>query len=150
MYLLKTHFTGSVESAISMDVDGVEEYYKWLHKQYERASFCDQEKEKLLSRVGNPRNYDYYSFDFARADILSACLINKTPDGYEFEIQFQTPSSQKAKDLKVPLYEERRKLGISESRAKELENKMVQLAEQVTEPKNISKIKSHWGEQIWE
>ena len=67
----------------------------------------------------------------------------KTPDGYEFEIQFQTPSSQKAKDLKVPLYEERRKLGISESRAKELENKMVQLAEQVTEPKNISKIKSH-------
>lgn len=65
------------------------------------------------------------------------------PDGYIFEIQFQTPESQKAKDLKVPIYEERRKIGISNQRAKELERKMEDLAEQVPDPKNINKIKSH-------
>ena len=67
----------------------------------------------------------------------------KTKDGYEFEIQFQTPASQKAKDRKLPLYEERRKLGISDKRAAELEQKMVDLAEKVSEPKNIYTIKSH-------
>lgn len=66
-----------------------------------------------------------------------------TDDGYEFEIQFQTPESQYAKDKKVPLYEERRKVGISQDRANQLEKEMVKLAEAVPEPYGIELIKSH-------
>lgn len=69
------------------------------------------------------------------------CLF-KSPNGYIFEIQFQTPESQKAKDLKVPIYEERRQVGISNERAKELEGMMVELAEKVPYPNGIQKIKS--------
>lgn len=64
-------------------------------------------------------------------------------DGYQFEVQFQTPSSQHAKDLKIPIYEERRKVGISKERAMELEQQMTNLAEQVPYPKGIETIKSH-------
>lgn len=67
----------------------------------------------------------------------------KTKDGYEFEIQFQTPESQDAKTKKIPLYEERRSVGISRKRAKELEKQMEDLAFKVPDPVNISKIKSH-------
>lgn len=73
----------------------------------------------------------------------SAQSVFKTPTGYEFEIQFQTPSSQAAKDKKVPIYEERRQLGISKERASELEAQMERLAESVSDPKDIYKIKSH-------
>ena len=86
LYLLKTHFTGSVESAISMDVDGVEEYYKWLHQQYERAHFCDQEREKIRKRIGSPKNYNHYSFNFAKADIIGAYLEKETPNGFGKDI----------------------------------------------------------------
>lgn len=64
-------------------------------------------------------------------------------DGYKFEVQFQTPDSQKAKDLKVPIYEERRKPGLSKEREQELEQKMVDLAEKVPYPEDIYKIRSH-------
>lgn len=69
--------------------------------------------------------------------------VFETPDGYLFEVQFQTPSSQRAKDKKVPIYEERRKPGLSRERQLELEKQMEDLAEAVTEPKDIDKIKSH-------
>ena len=64
-------------------------------------------------------------------------------DGNIFELQFQTPSSQAAKELKLPLYEERRKSNISESRAKELEASMRDLAEKVKDPDRIEYIESH-------
>lgn len=67
----------------------------------------------------------------------------KSPTGYEFELQFQTPESQAAKELKIPIYEERRKQGISSSRAKELEKQMRDLAEQVPYPDGIETIESH-------
>lgn len=67
----------------------------------------------------------------------------KTKDGYEFEIQFQTPESQDAKTKKIPLYEERRSVGISTKRAKELERLMEDLALKVPDPINIDRIKSH-------
>lgn len=67
----------------------------------------------------------------------------RTPNGYDFEIQFQTPQSQAAKELKIPIYEERRKQGIDTKRATELEQAMHDLAEQVPYPKGISEIKSH-------
>lgn len=88
------------------------------------------------------RNYwDMYS----RGEVKhkSVQSVFKTPSGYEFEIQFQTPSSQAAKDKKVPIYEERRQLGISKERAYELETQMAKLAESVSDPKDIYKIKSH-------
>ena len=65
------------------------------------------------------------------------------PDGYEFEIQFHTFSSQSAKDKKTPIYEERRNVNISKDRAEYLEKQMVALAEKVPYPKNIDQIKSH-------
>ena len=65
----------------------------------------------------------------------------KNKDGYEFELQFHTPASQAAKELKIPIYEERRKVGISEKRARELETQMKNLAENVEDPPNIDKIK---------
>ena len=63
--------------------------------------------------------------------------------GNIFELQFQTPSSQAAKELKLPLYEERRKVGINEIRAKELESGMIYLAKKVKDPKDIDLILSH-------
>jgi hypothetical protein len=69
--------------------------------------------------------------------------VFQDPDGYKFEVQFQTPSSQLAKDKKVPLYEEVRKLGVSKERRLELEKSMEELAKGVSNPKDIYKIKSH-------
>lgn len=66
-----------------------------------------------------------------------------TKDGYEFEVQFHTEASQDAKTKKIPIYEERRQVGISKSRAKELERQMIDLALKVPDPKDIYKIKSH-------
>ena len=63
--------------------------------------------------------------------------------GNVFELQFQTPSSQAAKELKLPLYEERRKVGVTETRAKELESNMLNLANRVEDPKDIDLILSH-------
>lgn len=63
------------------------------------------------------------------------------PDGYQFEMQFQTPASQAAKELKIPIYEERRQVGISHERALYLENKMRELADMVEDPPNIEKIR---------
>lgn len=64
-------------------------------------------------------------------------------NGYVFELQFQTPASQAAKELKIPIYEERRKQGISQARAKFLEQQMIDLAEHVPDPPNIERIKAH-------
>lgn len=64
-------------------------------------------------------------------------------DGYEFEVQFQTPASQDAKDKKLPLYNERRSSGISEERKQELEKQMEDLALKVPDPSGIETIESH-------
>lgn len=69
--------------------------------------------------------------------------VFKAPDGFEFEVQFQTPASQIAKDKKVPLYEERRALGVTGQRAAELERQMEKLAESVPTPDGIYRIKNH-------
>ena len=69
--------------------------------------------------------------------------VFETPDGHVFEVQFHTPASQEAKDKKIPIYEERRKPGLSKERQMELEREMEKLAEKVPEPRDISRIKSH-------
>lgn len=63
--------------------------------------------------------------------------------GYRFEVQFQTPSSINAKEKKTKLYEEVRKEGVPEHRRTEISNKMEEIAQTVTDPKGIDKIKSH-------
>jgi hypothetical protein len=73
--------------------------------------------------------------------------IFKDKNGNVFELQFHTPSSQAAKELKLPLYEERRKVGINEIRAKELESCMRYLANRVKDPKYIDSILSHKSTQ---
>lgn len=88
------------------------------------------------------RNY-FDEFRKGNAKHKSVQSVFQTPKGYLFEIQFQTPSSQKAKDKKVPLYEERRKPGLSVKRQKELEDEMLKLAKTVKTPKNVYSIKSH-------
>lgn len=61
----------------------------------------------------------------------------KNKNGFEFEFQFQTPSSQAAKELKIPIYEQRRKSGISNKKALALEDQMRNLADQVEDPPGI-------------
>lgn len=60
-----------------------------------------------------------------------------------FELQFHTASSQAAKELKLPLYNERRKAGISPKRARQLERKMTNLAEKVSDPWGVYEIEEH-------
>lgn len=69
--------------------------------------------------------------------------IYEDDSGCRFELQFHTPSSQAAKNLKIPLYEERRKRGISSVRKRELEKQMTDLAEYVSYPENVMDIVSH-------
>lgn len=63
--------------------------------------------------------------------------------GYRFEVQFQTPSSLKAKDKKTVLYEEVRKPDVSDARRSEIVREMEKLAETVPTPKDIDEIKNH-------
>ena len=67
----------------------------------------------------------------------------KTPDGYTFEMQFQTKASQRAKDKKVPLYEEARNPKTSTKRKGELVILMRGLADDVNDPQGIYRIKEH-------
>ena len=88
------------------------------------------------------RNY-FNEYRFGKSSHKSVQSIFKTPYGYEFEVQFHTKSSQKAKDKKVPLYEEVRQPGISIIRRNEIISNMIALAEQVNDPEGVYSIKSH-------
>lgn len=88
------------------------------------------------------KNY-FQLFNEGKVKHKSVQCIFEDKDGYKFEIQFQTPESQKAKDLKVPLYEERRKVGIDAKRAEELEKQMERLALAVRTPPGIESIKTY-------
>ena len=82
-------------------------------------------------------------YDKGEVKHKSVQSIFQDKDGYSFEVQFQTPSSQTAKDKKTPIYEARRKPGISKAEAASLEKQMEELAKQVSTPNDIYKIKSH-------
>ena len=88
------------------------------------------------------RNYfQQYKEGKARHKAVQCVYIDQ--NGHQFELQFQTPGSQAVKELKIPLYEERRKSGLSNERKSELEQQMIDLAEMVSDPKDISRILSH-------
>lgn len=85
--------------------------------------------------------YDLYS----KGKVMHKALqsIFKDPKtGLTFELQYHTPESQAAKELKVPIYEEIRQAGVTKDRAKDLEIEMINLAEKVPNPKGINTIKS--------
>lgn len=64
-------------------------------------------------------------------------------DGNEFEVQFHTPSSIKAKEKKTSLYEEARDPKVSKERKTELGKQMDTLAKRVKTPEGVYSIKSH-------
>lgn len=101
-----------------------------------------RELEKLGYEEVRCRNY-FEKYLNGTAKHKSVQSVFRDPKGYLFEIQFQTPESQKAKDEKVPIYEERRKPGLSEDRKVELEELMVNLMDPVPIPDDVLKIKSH-------
>ena len=105
-----------------------------------------EKMKKELERKGytETRCKNYFDlFNQGKVKHKSVQSNYKTKDGYEFEIQFHTKASQDAKNKKIPLYEERRQVGISKNRAKELERQMEDLALKVKDPINIGRIKSH-------
>lgn len=118
-------------TAISNDIDFVNNYFK-IKSQLENSGYKE---------VRCKNYFDMYNKGLVKHKSVQS--VYETPDGYLFEIQFQTPSSQKAKNEKLPLYEERRKPGLSNSRKYELESQMEKLAESVTTPVNIEQIKTH-------
>lgn len=69
--------------------------------------------------------------------------IYEDADGNKFELQFHTPSSIKAKEIKTPLYEEARSKGVSPERKAVLVKQMEDLAKTVKDPKDVYSIKSH-------
>ena len=88
------------------------------------------------------RNYfDLYDQGKAKHKQITSVYADK--HGNQFEIQFQTPSSIKAKEEKTPIYEEIRKTGISKSQKTVLEKKMDKIASRVKSPTGVYTIKSH-------
>lgn len=118
-------------TAVSTDNDFVDHYNK-IKKSLESKGY----KEVRC------RNY-FVDYEKGLVKHKSVQSVFKTRDGWPFEIQFQTPASQDAKDKKVPIYEERRKPNLSKERQLELEKQMTDLAESVPTPKDIHKIKAH-------
>ena len=88
------------------------------------------------------RNY-FQMYKDGKVNHKSIQSIFSNANGVKFELQFQTDSSQAAKNLKIPLYEERRKSGLSETRKKEIDKQMRLLAEKVDDPKDVMAIRSH-------
>ena len=118
-------------TAISKDSDFV--------KNYNTIKTSLQDKGYTEVRC---RNYfDMYNKGLAKHKAVQSVFSD--PKGYLFELQFQTPSSQNAKDKKVPIYEEARNPNTSPERKKQLEKQMELLAEEVSNPVYIDKIKSH-------
>lgn len=93
---------------------------------------------------------DNYFDKFSRGEVKHKAVQSNFVDqnGYEFEVQFHTPESQDAKDKKLPLYNERRTTGISESRAKELEKQMEDLALNIPDPEGVRDILSHGESEV--
>ena len=118
-------------TTISSEKDFVNNYEK-MKKELERKGY----KETRC------KNY-FDLFNKGKVKHKSVQCNYATKDGYEFEIQFQTKASQDAKTKKIPLYEERRAVGVSKKRAKELEKQLEELALKVPDPVNIDRIKSH-------
>lgn len=97
--------------------------------------------EKGYSELRCKNYFDLYRQGKVKHKSVQSVFIS--PKGHIFEIQFQTNASQKAKDKKIPLYEEARQKDISPDRLKQLEKQMEKLAEEVPDPDNVYNIKTY-------
>lgn len=107
----------------------------------EYNNFKSKMSDKGYTEVRCKNNFTAYNEGKVKHKSVQSVFEDK--DGYLFEVQFQTPESQRAKNKKTPLYEERRRSDISKERATELENKMTKLMDPVPTPDDIDKIKSY-------
>lgn len=98
-------------------------------------------ENKGYSEVRCKNYFDLYDKGIVKHKSVQS--VFRDPNGYLFELQFQTKASQNAKDKKVPLYEEARRPDISKDRLSQLEAEMVKLAENVPTPSDVYKIKTH-------
>lgn len=102
-------------------------------------------KKSLESKGYAETRCKNYFEDYKQGKVMhkSVQSIFENRDGIKFEVQFQTPSSQAAKELKTPMYEESRSVSVTPARKSELERQMRNLAEMVPNPSKIETIKSH-------
>ena len=106
--------------------------YKKMKKELEKKGYSEEVCKNF---------FDLYNKGIVKHKSVQCTY--KTPDGYKFEIQFQTVKSQTAKELKIPIYEARRQAGLTDIQKKTLEDQMEALAMRVTTPIDIDEIKTH-------
>ena len=118
-------------TTISSDGDFVKNYQKF------KAELAKKGYDELRCK-----NY-WALYNEGKAKHKQVTSVFGDDTGYRFEVQFQTPSSIDAKEKKTKLYEEVRKEGVAEQRRNEIIREMEKLAETVTDPSGIEKIKNH-------
>lgn len=118
-------------TALSQDKDFTKNYFK-IKKSLE---------DKGYTEIRCKNYFDLYNQ--GKVKHKSVQSVFEDSNGQIFELQFHTPSSQNAKDKKVPLYEEARKPDVDSKRLAELESKMDDLAKTVSMPPNVLSIKTH-------
>ena len=118
-------------TTVSSDKDFVEIY----------LTFKDELFKKGYKELRCKNYWELYNEGKAKHKQVTSVFGDGT--GYRFEVQFQTPSSIDAKEKKTKVYEEARKEGVPEKRKQELIREMERLAETVTDPSGIERIKNH-------
>jgi len=108
------------------------------------SNYQQMKKELEAKGYSETRCKNYFQlFHEGQARHKAVQCIFFDPNENVFEIQFQTKSSQAAKELKLPLYNERRQLDTSDERKAYLEREMIDLADFVPYPPNYMQIQSH-------
>lgn len=139
----------SEEKNISLDeaAKGINDSIRYtsLSKDSDFVSSYNKVKQSLAEKGYTETKCKNY-FDLYRqgkASHKQITCVYEDKDGNKFEIQFQTPSSIKAKEAKTPLYEEVRSSNVTPERKQELIRQMDDLAKTVKDPKDVYSIKSH-------
>lgn len=127
---------GSIKDAIRYTAVSDEEHFVSNYETIKR-----QLANKGYTEV-RCKNY-FVLYESGKAKHKAVQSVFEDHYGNAFELQFQTYSSQAAKELKTPIYEERRKIGNDDKRKWELERQMRDLAECVDSPLYIEDIKTH-------
>lgn len=132
----------SFDQAASQITDGIR--YTSISNDDSYVNNYNKIKNNLEKKGYSEIKCKNYFEQYAQGKVKHKAVQSIFSDGEnEFELQFQTAKSQAAKELKVPLYEERRSSDVNPDRAAYLEREMIALAEKVTNPKDVTKIKSH-------
>ena len=125
---------------------GINDLLRYTSVSGERDFVANYErtKDNLLKKgYAETKCKNYFSKYQAGEVKHKAVQSTFSKNGVNFEVQFQTPESQAAKELKVPLYNAVRKKGVSDIDRIRLENAMTDLAEKVPDPDMIHHIKSY-------